>query len=118
MTEQLPLALVSDRRTTALIFVTTRPDLFRNDFLEWLSENYHIWVAFEVEANKVWESGRKHYSSRTIVEYLRHQTLVREASGVFKINDHAIPDLARLWQLHYPKREGFFEFRQCVRRAA
>ena len=75
-------------------------------------------IADVEQKERLIQSGRKHYSSRTIVEYLRHQTLVREATGVFKINDHAIPDLARLWQLHYPKRERFFEFRQCVRRAA
>lgn len=100
---------------TALTFVDCRPDLFRPDFHEWLSniENYRIFEAFEREANKVWDSGRPHYSARTIVEYLRHHTMLQERSTglAFKLNGNYAPDLARLYVCYHPERAEFFEFR-------
>lgn len=120
MSEQFNLAI--DRKHTALVFVEARPELFRSDFREWLERNFSVWEAFEREANKVWASGRRHYSARTIGEYLRHETLLREAPSdpKFKLNDHFWPDLARLHMLYHEEREGFFEFRSGVsaRRAA
>lgn len=100
------------RRRMAFMLVVSRQDSFRKDFMYWLSRNWHVWLAFEREANKVWESGRRHYSARTIGEFLRHQTAVRERDGEgWKINDHYWPDLARLYMLMYPDRLGFFERR-------
>lgn len=104
----------SDPRVTATTFVRAKPDLFRADFEEWLARNWHVWQAFEREANFVWDRGRRHYSARTIGEYLRHETLVREADCDFKVNDWYWPDLARLYLMIYPDREGFFERRSGV----
>jgi len=67
-------------------------------------QRYPIWKAFEREANAVWRNGRRHYSARTIGEYLRHETALRE-DGEWKITD-----MARLYGLMYPER-GLFEFR-------
>ena len=117
MTEQLALPLVSDRRTTGRLFVVSRPELFRDDFAEWLGDNWSVWSAFEIESNKVWDSGRHHYSARTIGEFLRHQTMVCEARGEFKVNNNRFPDMARLYALYYPGRDGFFEFRHSQRAA-
>lgn len=111
----MPLNLVSDRRETARIFIACRPDLFRKDFNEWLRNNFEIWEAFEREANRVWDLGVRHYSARRIGEYIRHNTLFRERANagdpVFKLNDHFVPDLGRLYVCFYPEREGFFERR-------
>lgn len=109
MNNQLELAIPGTPRERALVAVSRGG--FVDDFSEWLSENWYIWLAFESEANKAWDRGRKHYSARTIGEYLRHNTLVREASGEFKVNDHRWPDLARLYLAIYPTRHGFFELR-------
>jgi len=87
---------------------------YRRDFAEWLEANWHVWVAFEREANRIWERGRRHYSARTIGEYLRHESALRQAEDEtpWKLNDHAWPDLARLYIAMYPLRSEFFELRR------
>lgn len=80
---------------------------FRPDFLEWLEANFPIWERFEAEANRVYDNGRKHYSARTIIEWLRHETSAREVGGEFKINGNFVPDLARLYSFMYPERDIF-----------
>lgn len=84
---------------------------YRPDFADWLSENAHIWSAFCREANKVWSRGRRHYSSRTIIEYLRHETALADAGGKFKVNNNYAPDMARLYSESFPERASFFETR-------
>lgn len=93
---------------------------YRSDFADWLNANMHIWSAFCREANRVWDSGRRHWSARTIVEYLRHETALREAGGEFKINGNYVPDLSRLYGETFPDRATFFEKRlpANARRAA
>lgn len=107
---QLPLDI--DPKHTAACFIDACPELFRADFKEWLMENWHIWEAFKREANRMWEFNRAHYSARTIVHWLRHETAVAEANGEFKVNNNFSPDLGRLWECFYPKRVGFFEKRE------
>lgn len=82
---------------------------FRRDFMDWLSLNWHVWLAFEEEANRLWKRGCRHYSARTIGEFLRHQTAVREGPNEhgFKINNNFFPDLGRLYML-MTDRPGFF----------
>lgn len=87
---------------------------FRPCFVSWLSENLNVWHAFNREANKVWDRGRRHYSARTIIEYLRHETGLTDNGSEFKINGNNVSDLARLYALMYPDRAGFFEFRRRV----
>lgn len=106
----------SDRKLTALLFVSTKPERFRDLFEDWLDDNIVIWFGFEREANKMWEQGRKHYSANTIVEYLRHYTLLADVEAEFKVNDKWTSSLARLYACHYPERASMFEFRE--RRAA
>lgn len=86
-------------------------DQFRVGFAQWLADNGHVWIAFEREANRVWSRGRRHYSARTIVEVLRHETALADTGQDWKINDHNTPDLARLYRLTYPERAGLFETR-------
>jgi len=93
--------------TLLLVQASTR---YRDDFHGWLTDNYWIWDRFRQEADKIRATGRKHYGARTIAEYIRHETALREA-GEFKLNDHATPDLARLYIELEPKAEGFFTFR-------
>ena len=100
-----------DRKKTALLFVLSRPGLFRADFAEWLETNWPLWEAFERQSNKVYLTGRKNYSARTIIEWMRHETLLAEVNSEFKINNNFAPDLARLYIQMYPSRAGFFELR-------
>lgn len=92
-------------------FTSRRRNFFKPSFPSWLVDNFAIWKSFESEANALWSMGRRHYSARTIGEFLRHSTALREASSEFKLNDHVWPDCARLYMLLYPEREGFFELR-------
>lgn len=94
-----------------------RANAFRCDVYQWLldSRNVEVWRMFEHEANRVWRNkANKHYSARTIVEYLRHHSAANDGGTDFKINDHHAPVLARLWTFLYPERAGFFELRGIV----
>ncbi len=85
--------------------------VFRAGFLTWLTENMHVWAAFQREANRIWARGRRHYSARTIGEVLRHESALAENGSEWKLNNSHFPDLARLYLLVHPEREGFFELR-------
>lgn len=84
---------------------------YQPGFQVWMKENFHIFKRFMDEADKIRATGRAHYSARTIGEFLRHQTALREKGGQFKVNDHAWPDLARLYMTMRPEAAGFFELR-------
>ena len=101
------------RRMVSNVILQANVDHFRKDFHEWLEKNWAIWEAFEAQADRTWNRGRRHYSARTIIEWIRHETSMRESPNEngFKINDHYTPDLARLWVLIHPDRDGFFERR-------
>jgi hypothetical protein len=92
--------------------VRGNPDQFSEEFTDWIVDNLHIWEAFKREATSVRNKGRTHYSSRTIVEYLRHNTALADNDSTFKINDHCVPYLGRLYVMTHPQAEGFFEFRK------
>ena len=91
---------------------------FRTDLAGWLAipVNFAIWSSFAYQANAAWNKGIRHYSARTIGEYLRHHSALSDSSTDFKLNDAIWPDFARLYMLVHPEREGFFETRG--RRAA
>lgn len=83
---------------------------FRPEFEAWLAANWLLWRRFEAEALKI-ARRRDHWSARTIWEYLRHETGLREADAMFKLNNNAAPDCARLFAMLYPAHEKLFEFR-------
>ena len=84
---------------------------YRADFAAWLLLNQHIWLAFCTKADAIWSRGRRHYSARTIVEVLRHESALAEVGGEWKINGNYVPDLSRLYQATFPERAGLFETR-------
>lgn len=98
--EWLPLRLVAENSGQ-----------FSEGFSEWLRENGHVWRAFEREALKLVARGRRHYSARTIIEVLRHQSALADTSTEFKINNNCAPDLARLWRLTRPASDELFALR-------
>lgn len=102
---------MNKRTSQYLAAAALNPDRYRGDFYGWLHDNSHIMLAFETEAERVWARGRRHYSARTIVEYLRHETLLAETSGEWKINDWWTPDMARLFVALHPDKP-LFEFRE------
>lgn len=98
----------------------THDDRFKERLHVWLrnDQNFHIWRRFETEANKIWDSGRRHYSGRTIGEFLRHETALGDTDSHYKINDHIWPELTRLYLILYPDRSGFFTLHEGKRHAA
>ena len=89
---------------------------FSDAYLLWLPDNVHIWQAFEQEAAKVISKGYKHYSARTIVEVLRHQSAIAENStSGWKINNDIIPYLARTFAFYNPHHANLFEYRTAHR---
>lgn len=101
------------RKRLAFTMIVGHAEQFRDDFMAWLVDNWAVFLAFEREADRVWNRGRTHYSQRTIWEYLRHETTLREDANYhgWKLNDWYVKDCARLYVLMHPDRHDFFEFR-------
>ena len=94
-----------------LLAAQQHADQFTPAFLAYLPENLHVYDAFEREAMRVAHRGFEHYSARTIIEVLRHNSALAERSGPWKLNDWHTPYLARLFALLNPAFAGLFEFR-------
>ena len=84
---------------------------FTPAFLAYLPENLHVYEAFERETMRVVRRGYDHYSARTIIEVLRHNSALAERAGPWKLNDWHTPYLARLFALLNPAFSGLFDFR-------
>lgn len=104
---------IYEKRLAVNVLVRGNAGTFIDGFAEWLDENWSVWIAFEREASRIWNRGRRHYSARTIGEWLRHETAAREGPNElgFKVNNNIWPDLARLYMLVHPDRDKFFERR-------
>ena len=101
------------KRLETNVMIGAHPGMFRKDFEDWLRTNNRVWRAFADQADRIWDRGTRRYSARTIGEWLRHETAMREAPNEhgWKLNDHFWPDLARLYMLMHLDRDGFFERR-------
>ena len=98
----------------ALEVVKKNDGMFRKEFYAWLAANWHVWQRFQVEAERVWGRGREHYSARTLIEFIRHETFIRESKTNFKVNNSYVPDIGRLYGLIHTDRRGFFECRDMT----
>lgn len=118
MSDQLGLDFISApayravaRQEFVLLQVCQHAGRFRYISVEWMRANWKVWRAFECEADARFTEGHRAWGARTIGEYIRRETRIAERAGQFKVNDHIWPDLARLWLLLNPEREGFFDLR-------
>jgi hypothetical protein len=75
-------------------------------------EGQDIFEAFERQANRAWEAGHRHYGAQRIVEWLRHETAMKDPTSIFKIDNDSAAGLARLYGSKYPNRADFFEKRK------
>ena len=73
--------------------------VFTDKFMAWFPDNEHVYLLFEYLADKLWASGKQHYSSRTISEKMRFDYGIVSANDTFKINNIYTPDLGRLYVL-------------------
>lgn len=101
-----------DRMKTAMTFINAAPMFFRPGFQDWLEQNYSIWLAFEAEAIKTWKAGRRHYGANTIIEYLRHNTLLADRDAEYKISDKWTSSIARLFAMMHADMATLFEFKE------
>lgn len=91
----------------------TRPWAFWAKFDDWLIDNLAVQRAFDTQALAVAAQGREHYSAYTIVEYLRHDSFLRQTQthSMFKINNNLTASMARLFGCMHPQHRGLFEYR-------
>jgi len=54
---------------------------------------------------------RNHYSARTIIEVMRHNSMLEDGDKTFKINNMIGTPLARISMEMFPALNGFFETR-------
>lgn len=86
--------------------------LFTEGFTKWIHLNLHVFGEFCARAKAVVNSGRTHYSARTIIETVRFHTDITQKGGKpFRIDNDMVPYLSRLCELIYPETNGLFEKR-------
>lgn len=80
---------------------------------EYLDAHPEVYRAFEREAIRIMRRGVDRYSARTIMEWLRHNSMLEaDPTGAFKINNNLIPTLARDFMEDHPEAPPrFFEMR-------
>jgi hypothetical protein len=101
---------------SALSIARQNADKLSAEFLIWLPDNLHIWDAFVEQTLQIIKRGFKHYSSYTIIEFLRHHSMVKEGHSEWKINNNVRPYLPRLFDLVYPQHVGLWEFRATTKK--
>jgi hypothetical protein len=103
---------VSYELEDALAIVSKYPGQFRSGFAVWLEGNWDLYAAFEKEALRV-AAVRAHYSAARIIEWLRHDTAMREEGerDGFKLNQAWTSSIARLFANRYPDHSKLFEYR-------
>lgn len=91
-------------------------DIFGDDnFSKWMKfhkANPLVWKLFERYALEAINSGRRHYSARTIMERVRWHAEVTTKGGSFKLNNNHVPYYARLFIQTHPEHADFFETRE------
>ena len=92
------------------------PEQFRAGFADWLWDNISLQRELDREALRVAALGRSNYSAYTIVEYMRHYTMLADSGGEFKLDQHWSSSMARMFAHMYPAHADLFEFR--VRKGA
>jgi hypothetical protein len=95
----------------AIQFINSKPYFFKKP-PEWFEKNWHVVEAFESQTLKIIARGRTHYSARTIVEVLVHESIIAEKDGQFKIGNDNAPDLARVFVVLHPEYVDFWEYRR------
>jgi hypothetical protein len=95
----------------ALLIIEAAPAQFRRGFAGWLAANWPVFEAFQREALNVTRfKGFDHYSAHRIIEYLRHDTVLRSGDD-FKINEAWTSSMARLFAHLNPTHADLFEYR-------
>lgn len=84
-------------------------DLDQEDW-ELVSAAIPFFEAFIVEAHKI-ASKRTHYSARTLIEVIRHHSVLEDSDKTFKVNNNITPIVARLATDMFPYLNGLFHMK-------
>lgn len=84
----------------------------RDGFNKFNEENPHIFKAFEEQALKAIEKGRKKISAKLIINWIRWHEFLESSDKNFKINDAYQSYYARYFIEKYPQHKDMFEFRK------
>ena len=84
-----------------------------DDFQNWYPHNMHVINAFEKEAVFLRVNGkREKYSCYTIREKLRWDSLLRESTEEYKLNNNYSPCIARILMFLNPHLNSMFFIRE------
>lgn len=81
------------------------------EFQTYIERNWHIVERAIVEAYRAKQGGKDRYSMRTIIEYIRHETELRDGSE-YQVNNNAAPAIARLAMVMIDELSGMFQTRE------
>jgi len=76
-----------------------------------VANNHKVFTAFVEHALRVVAAGRLHYSARTIIEVMRHESLIADNDLTFKLNNNIALKLARVSMQLFPALNGLFSTR-------
>ena len=101
------------RKDFPLNIVEENKGLFTDEFAAWIEKNLHVFAEFAEQSLYVKRTMRReHYSIRTIGEWVRHNSEIREKGNGYKLNNNAFAPISRLLMLAYPELNGLFETRE------
>ncbi len=79
-------------------------------FLEYHTENQHVYDAFERFTLEAIRAGRKRLSSKAVYERIRWDSMVY-SKDKYKMNNNYTADHARMFVERYPQHKDFFATR-------
>lgn len=84
-------------------------DLEQEDW-EAVSSAIPFFEAFVTEAHKI-ATKREHYSARTLIEVIRHHSVLADSDKTYKVNNNITPVVARLATDMFPYLNGLFQMK-------
>lgn len=101
----------------AYLLTVLHPGQFQPGFADWLWDNVPVQRAFNAEALAVAATGRRRYSTYTIIEYLRHWSVLRGVGAEFKLDQNWGSSMGRLFVHMHPHLADFLPHKnepRCV----
>lgn len=84
----------------------------RDGFNKFNQENPHIYTAFEEQALRAINKGRKKISAKLIINWIRWHEFLESSDKNFKINDAYQSYYARFFIEKHPEHIDVFDFRK------
>ena len=81
-----------------------------NEDTQTLASNLKLVTRFSQQAHVIAQK-RTHYSARTIIEVLRHNSIIEDNDPDYKINNNVTPLMARISMAMFPALNALFSIR-------